>query len=130
MSLLRGVVFHTLKGIDGYSSLNYSKIDVAKVVDITWRKRLFCIHDREQKFMVEIKYEELNIPFTLTPVIVATPPLGFTIPLSQQSEIQTITKRYSSQEECLTLIKEIKTKQKQLQIYTRKLEETICNITI
>ena len=55
MSLLRGVVFHTLKGIDGYSSLNYSKIDVAKVVDITWRKRLFCIHDREQKFMVEIK---------------------------------------------------------------------------
>ena len=53
---MKGLVYHKLKGIRGWSNLNISKIDVYKVMDIYYEKRLFCILNKDYPYKLIIEY--------------------------------------------------------------------------
>lgn len=44
---MTGFMRHALKGIDGWSELQKRHIDVSKIIEVSYRKRLFCILDRQ-----------------------------------------------------------------------------------
>jgi len=67
---MKGIIFHTLKGINGWSFLKLQKIDVCKILNIKYNKKLFCIFDYEYKYTleIEIEYLEPNKNFYIKPV--------------------------------------------------------------
>ena len=60
------LIFHTLKGIRGWSWLNISTIDVYKVIEIYHDKRAFCILNRDYPYKLTIKYNVQNIQYYIT----------------------------------------------------------------
>jgi hypothetical protein len=100
------ILKHTLRGIKGWSDLNIRKIDVMKVVDITHRKRLFCIFNQGHPWSLTIEYDEpVEI---LVPIFMAGNLIGY---MPSEESTQYITKRYRTERDVLTEINEIKRKQ-------------------
>ena len=52
--MIRDVLFHTLKGINGWSICKRKTIDVARVENVTWRKRRFKILDRDYDYTLSV----------------------------------------------------------------------------
>lgn len=56
--------------VRGWSRFHVNPIDVRRIINIRYRKRLFCITDRAFKFTLEIEYyEPRSKPPTPMPVI-------------------------------------------------------------
>jgi|SaaInlV_200m_DNA_4_1039719.scaffolds.fasta_scaffold20208_2 hypothetical protein len=51
-----GSIFHVLKGINGWSSSSISKLDVAKIISIGYRYRMFAINDPTYNIALTVKY--------------------------------------------------------------------------
>lgn len=124
INAMLGVVFHTLKGVPGLSSLGSKIIDVAKVLDMSHRRRLFCIFDSEYPFTLKITYNEPKSTWHISPVVGRYTGAAFhpSVDLTQ-----TLTKRYSSLDEVQKEIDEIKLKQLKLAEYAKKIEQDILN---
>jgi hypothetical protein len=82
MSILKKHVSHILSGIDGWSFLFIRIIDVNKVINIKYYKRLFCVFENEYKYTLKITYDE---PFNYSSIFLPTSKL---------------TKRYKTEMEC------------------------------
>ena len=82
MSILKKPIFHILSGIDGWSFLFIRIIDVNKVLNIKYNKRLFCFLEKDYTYTLKITYDE---PFNIGPIF---------LPSSK------LTKRYKTEMEC------------------------------
>jgi|LauGreDrversion4_2_1035121.scaffolds.fasta_scaffold04984_10 hypothetical protein len=119
------MIFHTLKGIIGWSSLSISKIDICKIKKIYYKKRLFCIFDRDHPYNLIIIYNEP------TPTIGFAPGFDlfdgdctFSIVESVSLTVN-ITKRYKTEIEVKNEIEEIQMKQNKLKLFLNKFESNI-----
>lgn len=60
---------HTLKNFVNRWNKFSNPIDVRKVIDITYRKRMFCIFDPDYLYIMNIKYEKPRYKDTISPII-------------------------------------------------------------
>jgi hypothetical protein len=94
------MLYHILKGIPGQSSLSINKIDVFKIIDMNYHKRLFMMVDRKHPYTLRINYSHIEIE----------PPMFPFLGNNVTSE-SIITKRYKNLKEIHEEIDEIKRKQ-------------------
>lgn len=101
--MITNLLFHKLKGINGWSFQTLQNIDVGKIINIKYSKRLFVLFDREYPYTLSIKYliTHEKPPYT-----------DFTI--KQKMGIQCITKRYKNKAELEDDVKQIMKKQQEL----------------
>ena len=109
--MITNLIFHNLKGIKAWSNLSISKIDVAKVINLSYHKRLFMIFDRTHPYTLQITYSEPIERLMAAPVIGGQ---GGTAIVKQVDLTQYITKRYTTLDEVENEISEIIKKQEQL----------------
>ena len=112
------IIFHSLKGIPGWSTCTHVKIDINKIISINYTKRMFKIFNREHDYTLNIEYDEINTYTTIIPVIGGNG--GFTINNETEKE-RTITKRYKTLKDVTREIKEIEIKQEALKKYSEKI---------
>lgn len=94
---LSGFIFHTLKGFPGWSKCNLQVLDVARILNVRCRKRMFMVCDRDKPYTLEVHY--------LHPLVeIYTPCYSRTITDS------IITKRYKTIGDAQKEMKEIRTK--------------------
>ena len=121
---MKGIIFHTLKGIKGWSELSISTIDIYKIKNIYYEKRLFCIFNKNHPYNLIIEYHEPTESIDLVPGINFNG--GITISLvSQMNLITDITKRYKTEIEVKNEIEEIKIKQKKIELFKQKIANQI-----
>lgn len=106
-------MFHVLKGIRGWSNLNITKVDVAKIKNISYHSRLFMLMDREYPYTLYIEYAEPKESLRPIPVHGSNGSVNY-IYITQVELTQTITKRYSRVEEVEEEIAQITFKQNEL----------------
>jgi hypothetical protein len=125
MNRITGVLFHELKGIPGWSSLDISKIDIGRVSSIGYRKRLFALSDKDHPYTMEIEYYLPKSNMNMAPVATMSG-IGGTVYNETVLE-QCITKRYPNEKSVQDEIKEIQDKMTKLDKYSQKLEKFIIN---
>jgi hypothetical protein len=91
---LKNILFHDLKGIDGWSFLAVNKIDVGRVLDLDVEKRSFCLFNRDHPYTLCIDYKKRENRQILNPVFVGGK-MGFTMQ-NYTTETCFITKRFKS----------------------------------
>lgn len=113
--MIRGLIFHTLKGINGWSNLSYQKIDISRVLHLEMVKRSLKIRDKDYDYTLKIIYEDG------TPETTANPGLNLgehkEFPIYYSVNNQTITKRYKTLDDVREEIERIKYKQELLKNY-------------
>ena len=123
---MNGLIFHTLRGIKGWSYLSISKIDVFKIKKINYRKRLFCIFDRDYPYTLEIEYDEPNEYYTLAPVFGGNRSSSAIV--KQVDLTQIITKRYKTEFEIKIELNELEHKQNKINKFQQELINKINEI--
>ena len=123
--MIEGLLHHTLSGIRGFSYLGHSTIDVAKVLNVSYRKRLFMIFDREYPYTLVISYKNILTTTSVSPVFV-NGQVGHVYGSLTTTE-SIITKRYKGKREVFNEIQEIERKQKALESMGKKLSEILKN---
>ncbi len=117
---MQGILFHTLKGIKGWSELCISTIDVYKIKQIYYTKRLFCIFNKDHPYNLIIEYNEPNESMGLAHGINSNG--GFTTSLvNKVSLTEIITKRYKTEIEVKNEIEEIEMKQQKIKLYKQNI---------
>jgi hypothetical protein len=121
---MEGLIHHTLKGIKGWSFLSISTIDIYKVKEICYKKRLFCVFDRKHPYTLTIEYNEPQKRFTIAPGMCVN---GFyTMVLTYyETSISLITKRYQTKDEIENEINEIKLQQQKMELFKNQLRNKI-----
>jgi hypothetical protein len=89
------MLYHIFKGIPGHSLYSINKMDVFKIIDMNYHKRLFMMEDRKHPYTLRIKYRHIE------PSIFGNNVISESI----------ITKRYKNLKEIHEEIDEIKRKQ-------------------
>ena len=93
---MKGIIFHTSKGIKGWSELGILTVDVYKIKDIYYKKRLFCIFNKDHPYNLTIDYHEPRESIGLAPGINLYG--GFTFSLVKKVHLTAnITKRYKTE---------------------------------
>ena len=106
------VLFHHLKGISGWSALTISNIDIAKIINISYRRRRFRIFDVNNPYSLDITYYEPDVMINLYFY-------GKYSNFIHPETIHSITKRYKSEEDVKQEIYEIKLKMIHLNNYSK-----------
>lgn len=119
-----GMIFHTLKGIAGWSILSISKIDIYKIKKIYYKKRLFCIFNREYPYNLIIIYNEPRSTVNFAPGINFNGEFTTSM-VDSVSLTVNITKRYKTEIEVKNEIKEIQIKQNKIKLFQKKIESQI-----
>ena len=118
------MIFHTLKGIKGWSTLSIQKIDIYKIKEIYYKKRLFCIFNRDHPYNLIIIYNEPRTTIDFAPGINFNG--GFTTSMVESTSLTVnITKRYKTEIEVKNEIKEIQMKQNKIKLFQKKIESQI-----
>ena len=117
---MQGILFHTLKGIKGWSELSISIIDVYKIKKIYYTKRLFCIFNKDHPYNLTIEYNEPTESSELAYGINSNG--GFTTSLVNKMHLTAIiTKRYKTEIEVNNEIKEIEIKQQKIELFKQNI---------
>lgn len=104
-------VYHTFRNfVKGLSGFHLNPIDVRKVMNIDYRKRLFCIFDKEYKYTLEIKYSNPRSELRVSSVLTTGGQIGTGI-YKEYVESSIMTLRYKTEREVKNEIREIKMKQ-------------------
>lgn len=119
-----GTIFHTLKGIKGWSISSISKIDIYKIKEIYYKKRLFCIFNRDHPYNLIIIYNEPRTTTNFAPGINFNGDLTTSM-VDSVSLTVNITKRYKTEIEVKNEIEEIQMKQNKLKLFQNKFESYI-----
>ena len=119
-----GILFHRLKGSKGWSDLSLSRIDIARVVTCNYDKRLFKLFNRDKPYTLEIKYYLPETSISVAPVFSGR---GGVAVYNETTLIQTITKRYESEDQVKNEISTINKKLEALDDYNEKLREKLLN---
>ena len=119
---MRGIVFHTLRGSPGWSSMNIERIDVSRVSRIGYQERLFTIFDKDKPNTLNIEYYFPETQITVNPVMGGKG--GFAV--SNTTILNhPITKRYETEEMVLEEIWMIQNKIRKLDKYTRSVKKKL-----
>ena len=98
---LKGILFHTLNGLRG-NSVNFSRrLDIAKIIDVSYKARVFKIRQTLYPFTMKVRYEYEEKP--------------------TGRYVCPITFRYRTEKEIQDEIEHINKKQKQLESYKDKI---------
>ena len=120
---MNGLIFHTLKGIRGEYIY---KMDVYKILNVKYKKRLFCIFDRDYPYDLEIEYNE---PIKCDTIETTYTNKGFIyVPMSKVHLTQFINNRYKTEIDVKNEINEILIKQNKIKLLRKKLIDSIDNI--
>jgi uncharacterized protein YpiB (UPF0302 family) len=112
---MKNLIFHTLKGVKGWSYLDIDKIDVARVNKMFYYRRSFCLFQEDKPYTLFIDY---HLPkLKILPIIFN---FIYVVDLEQH-----ITKRYSNKEEVVKEIFEINRKKEILEKYFERKGQTI-----
>lgn len=65
MKQLIKLVSYRLNGSPGWSRVAISNIDITKITNISYRKRLFRIFDRDKLYSLEIEYQDFPYNFPI-----------------------------------------------------------------
>ena len=101
---MKEFIYHTLKGINGWSKSNISTIDIYKINHLYYKKRSFCIFDKKYPYKLIIEY---NDPIKF--ISIGLYDITIT-PIYQLYLHQLITKRYKTENDVLNEINEINNK--------------------
>jgi hypothetical protein len=112
MSLPKDLVFHTLKGVKGWSGFFCQRIDVARVTDMMFHKRLFKLMNRDCDYTLRIDYYKPEENLTVAPTFVRGK-VGFTL-VNTVELSQLLTLRYKTEGDVQNEMDEIRDKQKKL----------------
>ena len=104
--MFKNIKFHTLGGIRGWSSFQPSVVDVAKISQIYYSKRLFKIFNPEYKYSLEIIYKERYEKGKISPTI-TTRGIGVTF-VSETHYEKLITRRFKTEEDIFSELSKIK----------------------
>ena len=123
---LLGILFHTLRqdSIAGWSKVQETSLDMAKITKVEYSPRLFRIWNREYPYTLRITYSEPQTELVPAPVITLHGYIGGTIHHAVKWS-STISRRYKSERHCLDEINEIKRKQGLLDSYIKHLRKDI-----
>jgi hypothetical protein len=124
---------HKLKNyVRGWSYFYCNPLDVRKIINMVYRKRIFCIRDREYKYKLTIEYFNPRSKTTLSPNITLGGGIG-TVIHNEYVETSIITLRYKTEKEIIDEMDKVKKIQNIIKIYdneqNKKLQEYI-NITL
>jgi len=118
---MQGLIFHRLKGINGWSKLSINNLDVYNIINYEYNKREFTIFNQEYPYTLSIKYNYPTQEFALTCGIPFV-----TVILNDYVKLHhDITKRYKTEECIINEINEIKEKQKKLELIKENLLKSI-----
>lgn len=125
-------LYHTFKGfVKGLSSFHVNPVDVRKVINMDYRKRLFCINDTEYKYSLEIEYYDPRSELSVTYIRSASGHVETRF-YNHYEETSEMTLRYKTEKEIINEINEIKKKQNLISEYDNqqnlKLEEFVKSI--
>ena len=98
---LKGILFHNLDGLRGNSVNFVRKLDVDKIIDVSFKKRLFRIRQPLYPYTMKVRYE-----YEDKPTVMYVCPITF---------------RYRTEKEIQDEIEHINKKQKQLESYKDKI---------
>jgi hypothetical protein len=103
---MNATLLHNLKShVKGWSSFYVNPIDIRKVIDISYNKRLFCIFDSEYKYTLRIEYYNPRSEITTSPVFTSR---GSGVAITESyKEISIMTIRYKTKNEINQEINEI-----------------------
>jgi hypothetical protein len=118
MSGITGILFHKLSGINGWSRMSLQCVDVAKITDVFYRKRLFKLFDREYDYTLYIKYNEPMDDFRY----VAGKHPSFVIATKTE---HFISKRYKTEKDVIDEMKEIQKMKNNLNQYAETIRNKI-----
>lgn len=121
---MRGLIFHNLKGIKGWSDLSISQINVYKIKEIFYKKRLFCIFNKNYRYTLTIKYSEPN-EYYMPIIVYGGHGITTTSLVKQVNLTQIITKRYLTEADVINEIEEIKLKQQKIELIKKNLINVI-----
>lgn len=111
--MFTGIFFKTLRGSNGWSRAKLSTVDVTLIKDVDYHKRLFMFFDRNKPYALTIKYHTPIDMVTLIPIIGTR---GVFIVVTQSVKLnRNITKRYETEEEVKSEIREIDELQRQVE---------------
>lgn len=124
--LPQNIIFHRLKNcVNGLSECNYNNLDVSKIVNLEYSKRLFCINDKKYPWTLGIVYHEPEIHINS---LIFTFPLG-NIGISKTpvniEEYKIIRKRYASKSDIIQEIRNINYKINKLKKYQQSTSDKI-----
>ena len=97
----------TLRGIPGMSSKFLQTVDVAKVGQMTYNRRLFRIFDREYPYTFRLNYRDITTDTSIAPAFVGAR-VGFTVVDKTYLDYD-MTYRYKTEADILVDMKEIQT---------------------
>ena len=118
MDRFRGILHHTLRGINGWSDKQLVTIDVARVISIKKHRRLFCLLQQNAPWTLTINYYLPRDAYNFAPVIGSHPGVAITYGVITE---HSITKRYSDEFSVDQEISEIQKKISDLDRFSKKL---------
>ena len=122
-------MYHTLKGVNGWSALDISKIDIAKIIKISYHKRSFCIFDADHPYTLRIEYHNPRESLKIVPVYGPKGHYSSTIiPIVELTS--DITKRYKTEEDVKSEIGEINIQLRKLEEYRIQIVQKIDRIEL
>jgi hypothetical protein len=122
MERFTGLFFHTLSGTNGWSFYGTNNLDIAKVLSISYKKRAFCLFNRDRPFSLYLTYNEPGFGITLLPIFGGLGAKWLFYP--HWNPTKTITKRYKTEEECKAELSKIQMEKQK--IFTRLSKEKKC----
>ena len=126
---MKGLVFHTFKGKQGWSDYFLNPVDVARVATMEHRKRLFSIFDGDHPYSLTVTYNKKTIEPEFTVGVAAGTHLHPVVVASDTvKEQQLITFRYKTEEEVQADIDAVIEKQKKLDKYVDKIRNDILKL--
>lgn len=124
---LQGVLFHILRqdSVPGWSRVQGTTLDVAKVAHVEYSSRLFRIWNRKHPYTLHITYAEPRQELSVAPTFGAS--AGAT--LYNNVELTSfISRRYKCEQDCKEEISEILRKQALLDNYIQRLSDKITKV--
>ena len=87
-------LYHTFKNfVRGWSGYHISRVDIRKISNVKYHKRLFCIFDAEYEYTLFFSYYNPHSELAVAPIIGGK---GGIVLTSEYSETSTVTLRFKT----------------------------------
>ena len=123
---MKPILYHTLKNfVRGWSKFYINPIDIRKITNIYYNKRLFCIFDPEYEYTLRINYYNPRIEYIINNIVIYsiynyTPFINIPYISEQYVEESYMTLRYKTECEVKKEIEKIKKLQDKIKEFDRK----------
>jgi hypothetical protein len=110
--------------VRGWSEFYTNPLDIRKIINISYHKRLFCLWDSEYKYSVTITYSNPRSVNTNSPVITLGGNVGMSLTTGYRDK-SIMTVRYKTENEVLEVIDNINKRKNLINIYDRQKNEEL-----